>query len=34
MLNISSFEDSYHYTLKEKNKLKRKIQGNIRGKEK
>ena len=34
MLNISSVEDSYQYTLKEENKLKRKIQGNARGKEK
>ena len=34
MLNISSVEDIYQYALKEKDKLKRKSQGNSRGKEK
>ena len=34
MLNISSIEYSYWYVLKEEDKLKRKSQGNARGKEK
>ena len=34
MLNISSIKDVYQYALKVEDKLKRKIQGNSRGKEK
>ena len=34
MLNISSVEDYYQYSLREKEKLKRRHQGNSKGKEK
>ena len=34
MLNVSSIEDAYQYSLKAEDKLKRKNQGNASGKEK